>query len=191
MIRHCALIWDEKLVFSRYVEECGVACEHITPHMIATPFYRGRFNTLIVPTGFANPAFSGLLPALKAAAPRIRRFVGQGGRLLVFGAATDRGDAYDWLPVRLRYHHQYGPNILTIDKASPWVSLVEGYDTSCIECDGYFTEFEGSVIASAGGNPVLIRAPFGEGEILATTIHEYPSRPFLAAFCAAPEETLF
>jgi hypothetical protein len=191
MIRQCALLWDEKLVFSRYIEECGVTCEQVTPHMIAAPFYRGRFTSLIIPTGFANPAFSGLLPALKAAAPRIRRFVREGGRLLVFGAASGRADAYDWLPIRLRYHHLYGPVNLTLDRDNPWASLVEGYDTGCIECDGYFTDFEGSVIARSGEHPVMIATSLGRGEIVATTIHEYPSRPFLASFCAAPEETLF
>jgi hypothetical protein len=191
MIRRCALLWDEKLVFSRYIEKCGVNCEHITPHMVAAPFYRGRFATLIIPTGFANPAFSNLLPALKAAAPRIRRFIEQGGKLLVFGAASAREDAYDWLPIRLRYYHQYGPVTLSIDRDNPWSCLVEGYDTSCIECDGYFTDFEGSVIARAGENPVMIGTALGKGEIVATTIHEYPSRPFLASFCTAAEETLF
>ncbi len=191
MIKRCALLWDEKLVFSRYVEDCGVVCEHITPQMVAAPFYRGRFATLIIPTGFANPAFSNLLPALKAAAPRIRKFVEQGGRLLVFGAASEREDAYDWLPIRLRYHHQYGPVALTLDEDNPWSCLVEGYDTGLIECDGYFTDFEGTVIARAGTNPVMIGTGVGKGEIVATTIHEYPSRPFLALFCSAPEETLF
>ena len=191
MISRCALLWDEKLVFARYVEECGVTCEQITPHMIAAPFYRGRFATLIIPTGFANPAFSNLLPALKAAAPRIRKFVGEGGKMLVFGAASERGDAYDWLPIRLRYHHQYGPVALTLDPDNPWSCLVEGYDTGSIECDGFFTDFEGTVIARAGDKPVMIVAGFGKGEIVATTIHEYPSRPFIAAFCSAPEETLF
>jgi len=36
--------------------------------------------------GFANPDYSNLLPALRAAEKRIRRFVESGGRLLVFGA---------------------------------------------------------------------------------------------------------
>ncbi len=31
MNRHCALLWDEKTVFSRFIEECGLTCEHVTP----------------------------------------------------------------------------------------------------------------------------------------------------------------
>ncbi len=186
-----ALVWDKKTLFVRYIEECGVSCELLTPHMIAAPFYRGRFVTLIVPTGFANPEYSGLLPALKAAAPRIKRFVEAGGNLLVFGAASTREDAYSWLPFPLRYHHSYGSVKLRIDHDHPAISLVEGCDTGCIECDGYFTEYQGTVIASASGNPVMIAQRTGKGEVVAATIHEYPSPAFIRSFCTAPEEALF
>lgn len=178
-------------MFARYAEECGVTCEHITPHMVAAPFFRGRFCALIIPTGFANPDYSRLLPALKASAPRIRRFVEGGGNLLVFGAASERADAYSWLPIRVTYHHAYGPKHLAIDHDHPLSTLVEGYDTGCIECDGYLAEHEGTVIASANGNAVLIAGEVGRGMVLVTTIHEYPSARFLRVFCSAPEETLF
>jgi len=185
------LIWDSNLIFARYVEECGVTCEHITPHMVAAPFFRGRFCALVIPTGFANPAYSRLLPALKASAPRIRRFVEGGGNLLVFGAATERADAYDWLPCSVAYHHAYGPQHLAIDHDHPLSLLVDGYDTGCIECDGYLTEHDGTIIASAGGKAVMIAQGVGRGQVVVTTIHEYPSRRFLQTFCSAPEETLF
>jgi hypothetical protein len=191
VISRSALIWDDKILFTRYIEDCGVSCELLTPQMVAAPFFRGRFVALIVPTGFANPGFSNLLPALKAAAPRIRRFVEGGGHLLVFGAASGREDAYNWLPLQLRYHHAYGPVSLRIDQPHPGISLIEDYDTGCIECDGYFTEHEGTVIASTGGRPVMIAKKIGKGEVVVTTIHEYPSRAFIRAFCTAPEETLF
>lgn len=191
MISSSGLLWDEKLVFTRYVEECGVSCDYITPHMVAAPFYKGQFVTLIVPTGFANPEFSNLLPALRAAASRIRRFVEAGGNLLVFGAASARENSYDWLPFPVRYHHQYGPVSLEIESSHPAACLVDGYDTGCIECDGYFTDFDGTVIAKAKGYPVMIGKEVGKGEVVVTTIHEYPSRSFLKIFCTAPEETLF
>lgn len=179
------------MLFTRYVEDCGIPCEHITPHMIAAPFYRGRFAALIIPTGFANPAYSCLLPALKASSSRIRRFVSEGGHLLVFGAASEREDAYDWLPMRVRYHHDYGNRNLEFDPSHPCSALLEGHDTSNIECDGYFTDQEASVVASSCGKPVLIIQRIGDGEIVVTTVHEYPSRTFLKNFCSAPEETLF
>jgi hypothetical protein len=191
VICRSGLVWDSKVIFSRYIEECGVPCEHVTPHMIAAPFYRGRFVALIIPTGFANPAYSCLLPALKASSSRIRRFVSEGGHLLVFGAASDREDAYDWLPIRVMYHHEYGARHLEFDPCHPYAALLEGYDTSTIECDGYFTDPEAPVVASACGNPVMIAQRIGRGEIVVTTVHEYPSRTFLKNFCSAPEETLF
>jgi len=191
VICRSGLIWDSKMLFSRYVEDCGVPCEHITPHMIAAPFYRGRFAALIIPTGFANPTYSCLLPALKASSSRIRRFVSEGGHLLVFGAASDREDAYDWLPMRVRYHHDYGSRHLEFDPSHPCAVLLEGYDTSDIECDGYFTDHEATVVASSCGKPVLIIQRIGKGEVVVTTVHEYPSRTFLKNFCSAPEETLF
>jgi glutamine amidotransferase-like uncharacterized protein len=191
MISKSALVWDQKILFSRYIEECGVSCEFLTPHMIAAPFYRGSFVTLIVPTGFANPAFSGLLPGLKATAPRIKRFVERGGNLLVFGAASSREDAYSWLPINLRYHHDYGQVGIQVEGNHPGISLVQGYDTTCIDIDGYFTNYDGVVIANVSGNPVMVACRVGKGEVIATTIHEYPSPAFVRAFCTAPEEALF
>jgi hypothetical protein len=191
VIGRSALVWDEKILFTRHIEDCGVRCELVTPQMVAAPFYRGRFVALIVPTGFANPGFSGLLPALKAAAPRIRRFVEGGGHLLVFGAASDREDAYSWLPFQLRYHHAYGRVALRIDQLHPGISLIDGYDEGCIECDGYFSDHDGTVIASADCRPVMVAKKIEKGEVVVTTIHEYPSRAFVRAFCTAPEETLF
>ena len=191
MICRAGLLWDSKLLFTRYVEESGVPCEHITPHLIAAPFFRGRFVTLIIPTGFANPGYSCLLPALKASSSRIQRFVSQGGRLLVFGASSEREDAYDWLPHRIRYHHDYGCRNLEIDTSHSASSLLEGYDTGAIECDGFITDHDGRVVASSCGNPVLIVQKLGRGEIVVTTVHEYPSKAFLKKFCSASEETLF
>jgi hypothetical protein len=191
VISRSALVWDKRTLFLRYIEDCGVSCELLTPHMIAAPFYRGRFVTLIVPTGFANPDYSGLLPALKAAAPRIKRFVEGGGHLLVFGAASTREDAYSWLPFPLRYHHAYEPVVLTIEHDHPAMSLVEGCDTGRIESDGYFTEYQGEVIASAAGKAMMVAQGIGKGQVVAATIHEYPSPAFIKFFCTAPEEALF
>jgi hypothetical protein len=191
MISRSGLIWDQKIVFTRYIEDCGVACEHITPHMLAAPFFRGRFVTLIVPTGFGNPAFSNLLPALRAAAPRINRFIKSGGKLLVFGAASENCAAYDWLPFQLTYHHSYKPCRIEIDPSHPSAAFLSDYDPSCVECDGYFTAHEGNVIAHAEGCPVMIEKEIGEGKVVASTIHEYPSRNFVKEFCTAAGETLF
>lgn len=189
MTGRCGLLWDEKIVFSRFLEECGLSCEHVTPHLLAAPFYRGRYAALIVPTGFANPAYSRLLPALRASSGRIRRYVEGGGRVLAFGPGIDRPDAYDWLPIPVRYRHGQQKGRLACESGHWCASLFAGYDPCAVECDGYFTDHGGEVIATVGDRAVLIRAGPGEGDVIVTTIHEYPSRGFLKEFCQAARET--
>ncbi|HUU75844.1 MAG TPA: hypothetical protein VMW63_07100 [Methanoregulaceae archaeon] len=191
MISRSGLIWDQKIVFTRYIEDCGVVCEHITPHMLAAPFFRGRFVALIIPTGFGNPQFSCLLPALRATSSRIKRFVESGGNLLVFGAATDNPSAYDWLPFHVTYRHAYGAYRIELDPSHPCSNLLSDYDPECVECDGCFPEQDGLVIARADGCPVMIEKEIGKGKIVVSTIHEYPSRCFVKEFCSARGETLF
>jgi len=178
-------------MFARFIEDCGVPCDEITPQLLAAPFFRGSFVTLIVPTGFACSDYSRLLPALRASSGRIERYLNRGGRLLVFGAATKDPDAYDWLPATLSYHHEYGPAGLSFTDPS-YASIVEEYDQAAIECDGWFTAHDGEAIGLRDGDlPVMVRIPIGDGVVIATTIHEYPSRTFLRGFCCGPSETLF
>ena len=139
MICSAGLAWETPQLFNRYVEGFGIRCDAVTPQMMATPFWKGRFVALIIPTGFANPAYSRLLPALRASEERILRFVEGGGRLLVFGAADDRPDAYDWLPFPLTYRHGYAERRIAVRPESPRGVLVDGYDCTCMPCDGCFT----------------------------------------------------
>jgi hypothetical protein len=185
------LVWDENLVFGRFLEECGVITVPVTPHLLAAPFFRGQYSVLIVPTGFANPSYSRLLPALRASSTRIRRFVEAGGNLLVYGAADHREDVYDWLPFRISYRYEPVNGTIAIDPSSRWAAIVSDYEPTHIECDGYFQETDGVVIGTMGGNPVMVEKIIGKGTILVTTIHEYPSRCFIAGFSAAAGETFF
>jgi hypothetical protein len=184
-------LWDSPQIFARLIEECTGCCELVTPQLLASPFYRGRFAALVIPTGFGNPLYSRLLPALRASSRRIERFLAAGGRILVFGAADDRPDAYDWLPFRLTYRHGYSPRCITFTPGSPWASLVEGYDSGALECDGTFPEHDGTEVATdEGGEAVVVEKAVGKGLVLAATIHEYPSRGFLASFSCGGEEAL-
>ncbi|MDD3934599.1 hypothetical protein [Methanoculleus sp. UBA303] len=186
------LLWDSPLMFSRLIEDCGACCETVNPYMLASPFWRGRFVALIVPTGFANPAYSNLLPALRAAERRIRRFVENGGRLLVFGAGCPREDAYDWLPFPVTYTFAYGPRAVRFTRESNYSSLFAGYDHTAVECDGSFPAHGGETLAvSATGEALLIGKAIGDGMILVSSIHEYPSREFLKEFSCGERETLF
>jgi hypothetical protein len=185
------LVWDENLVFGRFLEECGVITVPVTPHLLAAPFFKGQYSVLIVPTGFANPSYSRLLPALRASSGRIRRFVEAGGNLLVYGAADHREHVYDWLPFSISYRYEPVNGMIAIDPSSPWSAIVSDYEPDHIECDGYFPTTDGAVIGTMGGNAVMVEKTVGKGTILVTTIHEYPSRCFIAGFSAAAGETFF
>jgi hypothetical protein len=184
-------VWNTPLPFNRYIEECGIACELVTPHMLAAPFYRPMFNCLIIPTGFGNPVYSVLLPALRASSARIGRFVEKGGSLLVFGAAADKPDAYDWLPFRVVYRHDCHPRPVGFSAGSKTCSLIEDYDAAAIECDGTFPEHESEASGRSGEAAVVIEKRVGRGRIVVTSLHEYPSRRFLKDFCAEGSLTQF
>ncbi|MDD1715658.1 MAG: hypothetical protein LUQ01_01525 [Methanolinea sp.] len=191
MSTRTGLLWDQKIMFARFLEECGVTCEHVTPHLLAAPFFRGNFVALVIPTGFANPAYSRLLPALRSSSRRIARFVEGGGKLLVFGAGIDRDDAYDWLPFRVTYRHAHRTGTITCDIPGSCADLFADYDPSLIECDGELSSDEGETVARMDGKPVLIRKSVGLGDVVVTTIHEYPSRKFVREYCSSHKETLF
>ncbi len=182
-------VWQTKQHFNRYIEDCGISCELITPHMLAAPFYRGAFNCLIIPTGFANPAYSNLLPALRAAAPRIKKFVENGGNLLVFGAAADKPDSYDWLPFSVVYSHDCHPRRIECSPGSGTITIIDDYDPQCIECDGSFPLHEGLRVGIAELCDVIIEKKIGNGTIIVTSIHEYPSRGFLKNICCTAKKS--
>ncbi len=182
-------VWQTKQHFNRYIEDCGISCELITPHMLAAPFYRGAFNCLIIPTGFANPAYSNLLPALRAAAPRIKKFVENGGNLLVFGAAADKPDSYDWLPFSVIYRHDCHPRRIECSSGSGTITIIDDYDPQCIECDGSFPVHEGLGVGIAELCDVIIEQKIGNGNIIVTSIHEYPSRGFLKNICCTGKKS--
>ncbi len=184
-------VWATPQYFNRFIEDCGISCELVTPHMLAAPFYRPTLNCLIIPTGFANPAYSNLLPALRASAPRLRRFVENGGSLLVFGAAADKPDAYDWLPFGIVYRHNCHPRSITLKEGSGSRSIIEDYDPDAIECDGIFPEHEGDWVGSSESAAVIIEKRVGRGHVVVASVHEYPSRQFLRDFCAEGSPTPF
>ena len=159
--------------------------------MLAAPFFRGSFNCLIVPTGFGNAKYSNLLPALRASSSRIRRFVENGGNLLVFGAADNKPDAYDWLPFPVKYSHEFRPRMITFSGDSLATTIVDEYDPASIECDGSFPEHEGICVGKAGASDVIVEQTFGKGKIVVTSVHEFPSREFLKTFCCEGVLTSF
>lgn len=184
-------VWLTAQHFNRYIEDLGISCELVTPYILAAPFYRGRFNCLIIPTGFGNAQFSNLLPALRASSDRILKFVEDGGNLLVFGAAAEKPDAYDWLQTPLTYHHDIHPRCVTSGSPSDAGSIIDDYDPGRIECDGSFSAQDWEHVCVAEGAPVVLERRIGEGRIVITSVHEYPSREFLKRFCCSGKETVF
>jgi hypothetical protein len=70
-------------------------------------------------------------------------------------------------------------------------SIIEDYDASKIECDGYFPIHECEVAGVSEGSAVILERQFGKGTVVITSIHEYPSRQFLIRFCQSGTQTLF
>lgn len=184
-------VWNSPQHFSRLIEDCGIPCELVTPQMLAAPFFRGSFTCLVVPTGFGNPKYSNLLPALRASSSRIRRFVERGGRLLVFGAADNRPDAYDWLPFPVTYEHDFHPRSVAVSESSVAARILDDYDAGNVECDGCFPCHGGNPSGEDAGSAVLIEQPCGEGMIVVTSIHEFPSRQFIQQYCGGRDPVPF
>lgn len=192
MSGNVAVFWDSKMTFHRLVEDSCGYCEGVTPLMLSAPFYKGRYAGIIIPTGFGNTQYSKLLPALRASSGRFTKYLQNGGRVLVYGAMDDGPNKYDWLPVKVSYHHEFAEHSLTVDESSPWKVLLDGYDKNAFTTDGWFEEFEGKPIAVAeNGFPILVECKVGEGTLLLSTAHEYPSRAFLEMFQKGGDETLF
>ncbi|GAB7016080.1 hypothetical protein [Methanogenium cariaci] len=192
MIQKTGLAWECSVPFIRYIEDTGINCELITPQMMGAPYFRGNLVSLIIPTGFGNSAYSGLLPALRASSGRINKFLKKGGRVIVFGAMSTETDRYDWLPVPVTYVSEYFASPVTVDGAGPLSTILEDFDTSDVDCDGYIKNPEGDVLAQTDdGKAIMVSYPVGEGTVVVTTIHEYPSRGFLRHFCTSESETLF
>ncbi|MDD1678582.1 MAG: hypothetical protein LUO93_05290 [Methanomicrobiales archaeon] len=189
MICKAGVFLDSSTTFRRFIEDCKITCEVITPHLLAAPFFRGSYVALIVPTGFANRKYSLLLPVLRAKKDRIHSFLERGGRLLVFGAAEARSDAYDWLPFPVEYHHAYEARHVTLPEDWGLHTLLEGYDCTGIPCDGTFPSHGGDVVGvTRDGDTVLVGKQVGEGYAVVTSVHEYPSRKFLREFACGEKE---
>ncbi len=199
------VVWDAPLLFTRLVEDCGYTAELITPHLLAAPFFRRSYSALIIPGGFGNPAYSRVLPALRARESRIQRFVSGGGTVVVFGAGADSPDAYDWLGLRVVYRFGFTEGVPECSHSSPLSSLTDDCPDP-VTIDGTFETGAGPAPASGAGQlmeeggphvvlrvrgcPVLLEYHCGAGRIILTTVHEYPSRGFLCHISPGEGETL-
>ena len=172
------LIWDCELLFEKLFVEHGLSYQRTPSSAIGTPFLPGS-RVMIVPTGFANPQYTKILRGIEANKSFFDGFVKKGGVLVVYGALVPEY-TYRWLPFTLKYREQYGAvDIEAAEGADPGHECLCIFDGTRAECDGYFTETDGDVILTGGGMPILVAKEHGDGIIVATTIHEFPTGEFL------------
>ncbi|HJH26007.1 MAG TPA: hypothetical protein C5S37_04355 [Methanophagales archaeon] len=179
--REIALLWDKDTLFRDYLIDRGFTCEGVMPNTLSAPFFSFTgYKLVIVPAGFGNELYSGMLKGLRASSVRIKDFVKAGGVLLVSGALSNK-DAYNWLPVKIEYVMEKRRVRTEVVKEHKAAVIVEKEE--CM-CDGYFMEIgaEGEIILKEKGKDekaILVVWEYGAGEVIATTIHEYPSERFI------------
>ncbi|NLV26877.1 MAG: hypothetical protein GXY48_06900 [Methanomicrobiales archaeon] len=191
MTSHIAFIWEGPVLFTRLFEDCGISCELVTPHLLAAPFFRKKFNGIVIPAGFASEQHIRILTALRAISSRIDRYVKEGGTILAFGGGADKPSAYDWLSPSFSYNFGFSEEHPVRNHSHPCASIIEE-ETDTISIDGTLEGIQDKelVILNTEKGPVLIHVPYGKGKIVVSTIHEYPSRTFITGLFAHAGEGL-
>lgn len=170
-----AIIGEGSFLYQKLFAEAKASYQFISPGLLGSPFLP-RFKVLIIPTGFANPLYSQALPVLRRMRSNIARFVKNGGVLTVFGPMVPEHE-YDWLPLSLSYVCEISPQSIGPSR----------HDCSCLlctstpECDGFLIPGPGfeTVLEDGEGRAILVAGRLGEGLILATSVHEFPSAEFI------------
>ncbi len=171
--------------FESVFAEYGYRCQQIAPQALGSPFCP-EFRLLIVPAAFTAPQFYvEIEPALERCADQIRKFVEQGGVILVYGpfyrSMTATYD-YPWLPARFTY--RYLPRMQKIMLAMPESPMAGFVKPGTVGCDGYFAEYEGdAVLTDEEGRPVLVSKKFGDGYIVVAGTFHFPEKPFVDWAC--------
>lgn len=178
-----AVLLEGGNAFAPVFGEYGFKCGTIVPQALGSPFCP-PLKLLILPSGFPHPRYFKLIPsALNRCAGQIRRFVENGGIILIYGPLMDEY-RYDWLPMKLCYRLKPRKALVSIvNPDSPGaVFLVPGEKG----CDGYFEEYEGTVVMEdEKGHPVLVCNAIGKGFVIAAGTYHYPEKKFLEWACSA------
>jgi hypothetical protein len=170
-----ALIGERTFLFEKLFEDSGSSFQFISPGILGSPFLP-MFKAVMIPTGFANPQYCKTLSALQRLKSNISEFVKRGGVLTVFGPMVPEHD-YDWLPLKLRYVCEIGSRCIASSD----------HECSCLlntctpECDGYMIAGDGfeTVLKDEKERAVMVLANFGEGLIVATSVHEFPDAEYI------------
>jgi hypothetical protein len=170
-----ALIGERTFLFEKLFQDLGTTFQFLQPGVLGSPFLP-QYRMVMIPTGFANPEYSKTLPALQSMRSNITGFVKRGGVLTVFGPMVPEHD-YEWLPLPLKYVCELGTQNVAPSEQECSCLLC----TSTPECDGYLLPGEGfeTVLKDAKGRAILVMARFGEGLIVATSVHEFPAAEYI------------
>jgi hypothetical protein len=170
-----ALIGERTFLYEKLFGELGTSCQFLSAGVLGSPFLP-QYKMVMIPTGFANPQYSKTLPALQRMRSNISDFVKRGGILTVFGPMVPEHE-YDWLPLKLKYICELG----THDVAPPVHECSCLLCTSTPECDGYLLPGEGfeTAVCDEKGRAILVTARYGEGLIVATSVHEFPAAEYI------------
>jgi hypothetical protein len=171
-----AVIGSESFLYQKLFSEQKVSYQFLSPEILGSPFLP-RFKVVLIPTGFANPIYSRALPALQRIGSNIADFVKNGGVLTIFGPMVPEHN-FDWLPLPLEYICELG--IQSVASSCHECSCL--LCTSTPECDGFFIPGRGfeTVLKDNKGRAVLVAACLGEGLIVATSVHEFPSGEYIS-----------
>ncbi len=169
-----AVISDRNFLFEKLFQDLGVSYQFLQPSILGSPFLP-QYRMVLIPTGFAHPQYSDALPALQRLKSNIADFVRKGGVLTVFGPMVEHN--YDWLPLPLKYVCEYGSRCVTPST----------HECSCMictftpECDGYLVPGEGfeTVLKDSKGRALLVAGKYGDGMIVATSVHEFPAEDYI------------
>jgi len=171
------LVWDSPILFEKLFTEHGLACMRVDGAALGTPFLPAS-RCLVLPTGFANTAYSKIHRSIGNKGKKLVNFVEKGGTLVIFGPLV-QSYSFNWLPFELEYFEEH--------EQLPLHQVNQG-DISCIiedlsepvECDGYFSKADAIVILENERNqPVMVKKEIGKGLVVASTIHEFPSGDFM------------
>ena len=180
------LLWDTPILFEKLFQEHDIKCTRVLSNAIGTPFLP-PCKCLMIPTGFANTAYTKIISGIERNKDTIEEFVKKGGIVAVFGPMISEHD-YEWLPMDLKYTQKHETVNIHIVEEHGAQSIIQDIDQA-VECDGYFSETKEKVlIENSYGKPVMVAKQLGEGMIIATTIHEFPSPEFLKWLCSGKKK---
>ncbi len=174
------LIWDTPLLFEKLFLDNDLKCQRILSNAVGTPFLP-PCKCIIIPTGFANPDYTKIVAGIERNGRAFEKFVKNGGILVVFGPMVSEYH-YDWLPMKLTYVQEHGSTrVQKVDEHGAQ-SIISDVDIDTpIECDGYFSGTDADVLLNnSDGKPIMVAKDIGDGMVIATTIHEFPSADFLS-----------